>query len=451
MTNKLAYETASLADLQSEQKFASATSTKINRVDIEKGAAWLIRFLPIPFGPQKTPYIKFAQHWTGKGRAPIMCKEHTSEAFGGDPEYACPLCAAIQSMLDQSSDKTERTNLFKLTSQVSYRMYVLKRAESDKNGDVIACDDIVPFEFNIGKTAFALLSAKLARSRSPKNQMGLLDLINGSDVWVTKALDGKTSFDVEMPSPIFDGIATKDDAQNSPDLAKLWKAVRQPKFDYFDDDRLISIGNMIAEGNLEAIGPVIKEGYTMARDGGQSRPAVQRTSQRSFAGTHTVDPEDAFVQEETPAPAPAPVRTFRRPAPQVEEVVDDSNPELSPVEQEQEQEEAPVIRTSRPAGAVARPVQQVVQPAAATPVRRAVGPSVPPAARKLVPSVAPSVPLASTPGVNEEEDTAPEEAVDQAPPIDEEIPAEVMPIAPSKPSGGSLPAALRAKMNTLKK
>ena len=456
-------ESVNLTDLQAERKIATATTSKINRLDIERGQQIKVRALAFAFGASKRPWVQFSQHWTGKGRAPINCKTHTHTDFGGDPNYICPVCELVEQGYNAAVSEEEKTHWFKLKSGLTYRIYVLKLEAQDKDGNIQEFNDLSVYEFNMNNKVYAAFSTMLERSCS-KGGLGLLDPHNGFDFWVVKGNDNKTRFDREDPSPMFkirtyntDGtIATEVvDPEFDIKIKKVWSQIRQPNFTFFDDARMNAIADKIAEGQLENIGQLIKDGYSTKT---QSAPlTTTRTAPRGrFAGVQEVD-EDAPA-----APVRTAVRTQVAVAPVVRRTVpvevasvpvpqeqDDSNPELSP-----EVDEAPVVRTTRVAGAVVKPiVTQAVPPPAVAAARRGAVPPPPPARRS---PVAVPVPLANVSpmqeSVSDEEDTAPEEAVDQAPVIAEEVPeAEIAAPAVSAPSGGALSPALRSRIGTLRK
>ena len=457
MSNITIMSAVSLADLQSEQKFSVATSNRINRVKVEKGQQLRVRILPYPMGAKGTFYARLAQHWMNVGGKPrpVPCKRNTSVEFGGDPTYECPLCGAINVMYANAQTDAEKKAASAMNARLSYLVYCLVLEKVDERGKVETYTEpatLTPWEFNIPKSSFELLQQKLDRSRARPGapKLGLLDLENGSDLWAVRTAKNDLTFDFtdEERQP---AVAAANTEEFDSKMAKVWRPLKQPVVTFLPDDRLESIARKIEESKIEEAGQLLANnnsprgaGRANFREQGQQAPA----GTGRWSGTHEVDAE----AEQAPVTRTLPVTA----APVAE--VDDA-PE--PV-----QEEAPTIRATRTAGTTARPVVATVAPVQQTPppavsaARRASVPP-PPPARRVAPvtattTAATTTATASAPvntgadGVSEEEDTAPEEVSDPAPPVQETLAPAPAPEQVRVPSTGNLPSALRSRIGALK-
>ncbi len=157
-----------LDGMEEDRKFA-AQSNKTSRVKILRGHAWLVRFLPFPMGTRGLPWARLAQHWIG-GK-PCYCKQHTSPEFGGDPTYECPICQVADSMYNQAEDDKERDDFYSVQARIHFMMYCMViEKESDRGAREQSTFEemLVPYEFNIPKSSFALLTQKIERSKARK-------------------------------------------------------------------------------------------------------------------------------------------------------------------------------------------------------------------------------------------------------------------------------------------
>lgn len=475
MSKHSVLDLATSLDLEAERKYASQ-SNKTARVKIERGHAWLIRILPFPQGPNREPFARLAQHWIG-GRT-VMCKTDTSPNFGGDPSYDCPICATAAACKNEARDDDERDEFYQVEARIAYRCYCLViRKEDDRSRvDEMSGDEIlIPHEFNIAKSSFAALSAKIDRSKSRPGAppLGLLDLEKGTDLWAVRDKKNSLTFDLseEGPQPIF----TLDEFFDEK-LARVWKQLKQPTVKFQSEERLASIADMIAEKAFEKAAKSLSErqdegdrrggsrGGDSPRGGGSRgrfheaeeeapargrgraeveeeppRRASGRASGFSRAqaalGNDAPGGEDDQIQGAEVPPRRAPARNA---APQPEEA-----PEGQDGGAQQPPEEAPPV-TSRRGGAPARPATaatgRVTVPPAVAAGRRAGAPPPPPA------------PRASEGG--RIEDDAPGEG-DPAPESNDPAPAEPAETAPvtqpsrPAPARSALQGALRSSVASL--
>lgn len=293
MSKHSTLDLATNLDLEAERKFASQ-SNKTARVKIERGHAWLIRFLPFPQGPAREPFARLAQHWIG-GRT-VMCKTNTSPNFGGDPSYVCPICETAAECKNEARDDDERDDFYAVEARISYRSYCLVFRKEDNKGRVeeMTGDEIyIPHEFNVAKSSFATLSAKIERSKSRAGAppMGLLDLEKGSDLWAIRDAKNSLTFDLseDGPAPIF----TLDEFFEEK-LARVWKQLKQPMVKYLADDRMESIADMIAEKAFEKAAKSLSE----RQDDGGGRG--RGSSPRGGGSRGRFHEGDDYGREETP-------------------------------------------------------------------------------------------------------------------------------------------------------
>lgn len=237
-------------EIESERKFC-AQSSKTQRVKIARGHAWLVRILPFPQGPSREIFARLAHHWIG-GRT-VLCKTDTAPSFGGDPSYDCPICATATACKNEARDDDERDEFYQVESRVTYRCYclVLKKENDRQQCEEMTGDELLtPYEFNIPKSSFALLAAKIERSKSRPGaeKLGLIDLEKGTDLWAIRDKKNSLTFDLseEGPLPVFSTDEFFDEK-----LARVWKQLRQPSVKFLSDDRLAAIADMIAEKSFE--------------------------------------------------------------------------------------------------------------------------------------------------------------------------------------------------------
>ena len=371
-----------LSGLDEDRKIAAQTN-KTQRVKIEKGHAWLIRFLPFPMGTRGMPWARLSQHWiNGK---PCFCKQHTSPDFGGDPNYVCPICEVADSMYSQAENDDDRDDFFQCQYRTNFLMYCLVIAKEDDRGrreEMSELEILTPYEFNIPKTAFGTFTQKLERSKARKGgdpNIGLLSLENGCDIWVARDKKNTYSFDLSDSGygPIFDM-----DDQYEGRIVRIWRQLKQPTVKFHDDQRLNSIADMLAERAFKEaadnLNPDNQRRSRRSRDDEDEQPS-RGGSGRSFSRT-------ARTSEVDEEPAPAPARPMARPA------------------------QAP----ARPAPAPA-PARPAMAPARATSSRFQ-------AAQAALEAEAP--PIDDTDQIPGAEVPAQEQAAEEAPPAEEEVPAQ---------------------------
>ena len=502
----MSHQVSSLADIRvasvlsglEEDKKIAAQSNKTARVKIEKGHAWLVRFLPFTFGERSMPWARIAQHWiSGK---PCYCKQHTSPDFGGDPNFLCPICEVVDSMYSQSDNDDDRDDFYQCQVRTSFLMYCLVIAKEDDRGrqEVMADSELLtPYEFNIPKTAFGTFTQKLERSKARKGgdqNIGLLSLENGCDLWVAR--DKKNTYSFDLSDDGYGPIFTLDDHYEGR-VVRVWRQLKQPSIKFHDATRLNSIADMLAERSFKEaadnMNPDNQRRARRSRDDEGDQPA-SRGSGRSFSrssdeGGDATPPASQAVRPAAPAsrsaaprPAPASAPTPARQTRQIgsrfqsaqaalEETlppIDDTDQvpgaevpaqEQSPTEeaypaeevpaQEQSPEEAPAAPPPRRVASRPTAVQaddsavdetdapQVRRTAGATPRPVATPPAAVSAARRAAPAAVSAAPRAATPAAPARQAPARAAQVDDDPDV---LPEEERDPAPP-PSQQAPPAA----------
>jgi hypothetical protein len=276
--------TTAVLDGWDKYRRQAATSNRANRVKIPKGHSWLVRFLPFEMGENKLPFAWLAQHWVG-GK-PIFCKQYTDPQFGGDPNYVCPVCDVADAMYNEAENQADQDQFYQCKMREHVFMYCLVLAKEDDRGscDQMSNEEILsPYEFNIPKSSFALLSAKVERSKQRKGAsgIGLLDLETGLDLWASRDKKNSLSFEYseDGPGPIFEL-----DDNFEPKLLKVWRQLKQPVVRFLSDDRLNAVADKIAEYAFDKAGEAARD-----NDGGGSSGRGRGGSGRGRGGDETED------------------------------------------------------------------------------------------------------------------------------------------------------------------
>jgi hypothetical protein len=478
---------ATVLDGMEEDRKYAAQSNKVTRIKIPKGHAWLIRFLPFAMGTRGLPYARLAQHWISS--KPCYCKQHTSPEFGGDPNYECPICSVADNMYNQADNEADRDDFYSVQVRVVFTMYCVVIAKETDRGvreDSTFDEMLIPCEFNLPKTSFALLAQKIERSKARKGgspNMGLLDLELGQDVWCIRDKMNALSFELsdDGPAPLYE-LNDQFDAN----VARLWKSMKQPNVKFLDDVRLNAIADKVAERAFEKAASEMGEAYS---NRGGSRTRGERHGGGSARGNRENDDEprgrssrgqsEPEISRPTRRPAPPQTAAPSRSVPsrgtraasvasatideaegQAAPPEDDSNPELMPVpqnqrrsqvrqeeaqEQPQEQEQDPngpeqddPRNQEQPQDPEQDQPQEQEQEPPAPPVRRAVASTSrpAPATRPAAPSAAVQAgrrAQAPQPSVRTAPAARNESATGQVADDPEELPEEANDPAPSKP------------------
>jgi hypothetical protein len=373
-----------LDGLDYETQYIQKTSGASRReVKLNRGDSWLMRFLPVKFGPKKRFYARIAKHWFNG--LPVVCPRHTEEAYGGSPDAYCPVCDLSDHL---NADRNEELSNFgykiKATPQWMTYCVVFQKAINGGNPQDMSLPEILqPYTFNHYKSTWEELVGFVKQNlrRSPDS---VLDLEKGNDFYVSKGAK-TTRLDKQDSAPIFD----MDDPKWDENISKIFAACKEP------------VVKMPAEKKLDEFAAKAEENVTKLA-GTQSRGG---TAGRGRAA-HGADSDDLPPDDDQASDSPAPAG--RRSAPV----------------QEEQAAPAPTRRAAAP------PAEE----APAAPARRSTATAAPaaPARRAAAPAPAPE-PEA------EAADTRDEGPADPA----DEAPAEAPPEAPARRQA-SRPAAPRA-------
>lgn len=234
-----------LAALDEEQEFmASHGRAKTDRVKIPKGSAWLLRFIPTPMGPNGKFWARIAFHWINK--RPYLCVRNTGRDFGGDPEGTCPLCE-VSDELNASPKKKIANAGYQARAVPQYLAYclVFKRDDEPSQGE----ERWKPFEFWMHQSVFQefLSFYKKGLVRSEKS---IYDFKVGCDIWANNTNRG-VRLDREDPSPICK--PREDDPDRLKRISKKVLAAvkfREPQVP--DEETMLELAEKIKENAIRA-------------------------------------------------------------------------------------------------------------------------------------------------------------------------------------------------------
>lgn len=450
-----------LGELESERTYSDNLYTRTRRVKLEKGESCLIRVLPVAMGRSGSYTARIAQHWMNK--KPVVCPRFTHPDFGGDPKAHCAACEVTDEAYDQSATDDDRQFAKDASVKVKWQAWCLVfERDNGRKVEVMQPPEVWhPHEFSMSKTSFDELSAMVQRSaRAKGNPLGILDLEQGCDLWVTRAANNNYRLDKADSGPT--PIADVDD--KFPALVEqIFAECKAPSVHVATPEALESFALKFSE----AMAALAGRGHSRAprgrgdddggprsrRDEGGTRPRGEddggedpRRSSRSAAPEPQAEAPARSarrqVDEGDPEPTPrrraatseqaeAPARSTRRSA---APPMDDSNPELAPVPRRDPRQptadangdEAPASRASRPG------LSRLSSDETAPPSR-----------------VATSMPRRIAEQPEDPDDTAPEEARDPVPAASSELVSDDD-APPARTAGGSpLASALRRTIGVM--
>lgn len=229
------------------RSFASLSKTA-RQVKMEQNHSWRLRLLPVEMGPDKEPFVGIAQHWLSG--QPTTCPRHTAEAWGGDPQYPCPVCEIAERLCDSNNEKISDLG-YSVRCNLKVRGWCIVFDMEDARGnvnDMTMSEILVPYEFDMGETtweAFAKFQKWAISGRRGGEEgspLGLLDLEKGCDLIATQGGKGVT-LDRCDPGPIF----PLDDPKFDDYLAKIWSQIHKPKITMPKEQDLLDLASKIEE------------------------------------------------------------------------------------------------------------------------------------------------------------------------------------------------------------
>ena len=380
---------------RSSKKFAP-------RVQVKEGSAWLLRFLPARLGPKKTFYARIARHWAGN--FPYVCKKHTSELFGGDEKFQCPLCYVTDAVMQKHRERDDplRNKAFRSSANVQWLTYVCVKFKDDEKPP--KSERLTAHEMWLPKTSFneLLTSYKHGVKVSP---LSFTDFEKGRDFLMIRSAKNKTTFERQDSGPIFN--------LSDPTLMKEW-------IDKLMTSILFEEPKFPSEKKLEEIADKLEEMLSSHRrydEEGEDRPRrkpsydMDEDEEEALPRHHSRDEEE---EEEHPRHKPSrdeDEELRRKPARDEDEEDeprkkpsredDEEEPRRKPTRDEDEEDEPPSRKPARedePRRKPARDEDDDGDPPSASDSELP-----PPPAKKL------KAPAVSTSSVDDEDEVADEE------------------------------------------
>ena len=249
--------------LEEEERFLTSLRKSARRVKIDDNHTWQMRILPYENTVDGQPYVRLAQHWWNK--APLTCPTHTPKAWGGDPDYICPVCDTAE-RLNESSDEGVRNVGYSGKVTPRYRFWVVVFDKEDNRGNIdeMREDEILnPYEFDMYPTTFEFYKKFQKWAASRKGSPDMLDLESGFNVLATHGNKGVT-LDRQAPSPIFD----IDDPDWDKKIKIIWSRIKEPKIIIPSERDLRVLAEKIEEYSEKRAG---RGGEDDRRGGGRGR------------------------------------------------------------------------------------------------------------------------------------------------------------------------------------
>lgn len=215
-----------LAAIDEEQKHASA-SRRGDQLKLEPGDTVIFRPINVQLGPKKTFFYRVAKHWIGKTSA-MLCPRQTPEAFGGDPDAACPVC----DLVEKYRNDRDRDIADSAYSGIAKDIWGIFGIVKELNDNVSKPPELyVPTEFSIWSKQ-SMDDFLGSYKKEAKYGVNILDPIQGYD-WTFKRGKKGQGTDMDMdrrPSLIFD-LPTDDEIWDKYEeiIAKASKAFQLPR------------------------------------------------------------------------------------------------------------------------------------------------------------------------------------------------------------------------------
>lgn len=453
--------------MEEDEQAISSLSKAARRVKIETNHTWNLRILPVEMGPDKMPYVRLAQHW--RNNKPLTCPRHTSKAWGGDPDYNCPVCD-VSERLNESSNDDIRNLGYQARCVLRFRFWCVVFDKEDARGKIeeMSLDEILnPYEFDMYKTTwedfkkFQKWATNRRRGNVEPSPWGVMDLETGVNMLATHGAKG-VRLDRTDPGPIFELNDPEFDAK----IKRIWSRLRKPVITVASERQLLEMAVKFEEdaegggrrrstrsrdddrggrGRSRASGEDedddnrgserLDRGERRSRYSGEDEdePRSSRRAQRTDDDSGSEPPARSRRTEPEPEAEGAGAPPSRRgQAVSAQDMAEDQIPgaEVPPPTSPKRggiEIPPPVRRASTPPPADEAPPAPPTRRAATPPpvgedAENSEGPSGPPPRRSQQPAAG-----APTGGVDENEDNVPEEAKDPAPPIKERVVDEAPP------------------------
>ena len=231
---------------EDEDRVDSSVSKSERRVKIDLNHTWMLRLLPVKVGSDNQHYVRLAQHWWNK--SPMYCPRYLSQSWGGNPDYACPVCSASERLLE-SSVETIRDIGYESRVQLRRKMWcvVFDMEDAHSRRDTMSLDEVLnPYSIEMSKTTWEdfkkMQNWALNRRKTQGSDLGILDLETGCNILAMQTKKG-VRLDRQDSEPIFD--------INDPDwdnkIGQIWSRIRKPVIVIPTDDQLIQLAMKIEE------------------------------------------------------------------------------------------------------------------------------------------------------------------------------------------------------------
>ena len=410
-------ENPAISELDDELNFIKSNKPPhMPKVELGEGEMVLLRFMPYDFDDKGAWYLRYGQHWVDKRT--YNCQRMTSVSQGGNKNAPCLLCDLAEKYA-RNRDPYVAGAAEELTVQVNWLLYACI-FERHIGADVTRYEDPqmwIAHEFHARESIFEKIGVKFKQKTRSSNPLSILDPVLGNDFWYSK--ERKYDISIEEASPL-----GKTEEEINRILDNVWKTIIPYKINFPDSEKM----QTLAEKAMENIrNGVVTNKFIVARIK-ENEKKVGRASAPASRGVTRAPADEATGFEEpldeqpaapparrlAPAPTPAPQprqnqppRAALQPAPDEDQEPQAEQPAPTPAPTGRRQVTA-APPTQAPAAPTATP-----PPSNLTPPTRRVALPTQVAAPKPVPQ---NVPQPGDDVQNEDEDTLPTEAVDNAPP-----------------------------------
>lgn len=435
-----------LSAIEREMSFIETQAGgKSSRIKIPKGHLWRVRFLPVEQGESRVWWGRYIFHWINN--RPHLCPKTPTEFGGLGDGSPCAVCDTSEE-LNRDRDQFVSRVGYKAMAMPQWLLYALVVSKDDGEREVITKEPELwkPWEFWMTKASMADITQLYKQYRRRNRQddspdYSFLDLMEGTTVAVKCRKNG-LRFTPERPGPIIDAERYEETVNY------IWGQIKFPDFKVPSERDLGLLARKLEEYAYEGGGNEDFERGSRR----SSRNDDDDDDDRGARGRRDDDDDDDRGGRSTTR-----ARDFdedrgddRRAAPHREERRSSAPPPPA------SRPAAPAAPAPRPAPPMAAPAPAASRPA---PPSRAI-PAPPARASSPPPSRVPPPPARgpAQSSVSEEEDNAPEESRDPAPPADpsSELPpvdaegaaADPAPAAPAAPTPPPPPRSLSDRLRT---
>lgn len=211
--------------LRKEDALLERLNPRPRRVYIEEvNQAWLVRFLPVGLGPNKSWYLRLGQH--AMGRQSICCPRYVSTDFGGNEQAKCPVCQIAEALNGDQSDEVSAFG-FLLRPKLTYVSYCLAYQIDPGRGtvkDMPESEILKPWMFQHTTSSFSDLMHYFRSRETLDLPLSVLDLEKGSNFWAMRTTKG-IRLDCQDPSLILN----PNDPGYEARINQVFQSIAQPR------------------------------------------------------------------------------------------------------------------------------------------------------------------------------------------------------------------------------